>query len=193
MIEINLLPKELRKKEKLDLSGTPVLLIAGGILIALFMLSFVLAGMTHHYQARFKRLTRELQSKAPSRSEALKLQTEIERLRAKKEIIEQLAERRFFWAEKLSLISDSIPMGVWLTGLSFNEVGEGEFLTLDGVAIPYRGQEMINLVTLFMGNLKQNDDFYKDFKNIELGPIRRIKSDEIEAVQFNLTCQFKEE
>ena len=193
MIEINLLPKELQKKKGLDLSGSPILPLGGGIVIVLFVLSFSLVAMRHHYQARFKRLTKELQDKSPSKNEAVKLQAEVKRLESKKKVIDQLAKRKFFWAEKLNLISDLIPMGVWLNDLSFDETKKGGLLTLDGMAVHYKDQEMINLVTLFMENLKQNEDFYKDFKTIELGPIRRIKSENVDAMQFSIICQFKKE
>ena len=84
-------------------------------------------------------------------------------------------------------------MGVWLSDLSFDEAKKGWLLRLDGTVVSYKDQEMINLVTLFMENLKQNEDFYKDFKTIELGPIRRIKSENVDAMQFSIICQFKKE
>ena len=192
MIEINLLPKELQKKKGPNLSGIPILPLGAAVVIVLFVLSFSLVTIRRHYQARFKRLTKQLQDKIPSKNEAVKLQAEVKRLESKKKVIDQLAKRKFFWAEKLNLISDLIPMGAWLSDLSFEEAKEGGVLTLDGMAVPYKDQEMINLVTLFMENLKQNEDFYNDFKTIELGPIRRIKSENVDAMQFSVICQFKE-
>ncbi len=193
MIEINLLPKELQKKKGPDLLGSPILPLAGGIVIVLFVLSFSLVTMGHHYQARFKRLTKELQDKTPSKNEAVRLRAEIKRFESKKKVIDQLAKGRFFWAEKLNLISDLIPMGIWLSDLSFDEAKEGGLLRLDGMAVSYKDREIINLVTLFMENLKQNEDFYEDFKTIELGPIRRIKSENVDVMQFSIICQFKKE
>ena len=166
--------------------------IGAGIVIVLFLLSFSLVAMNHHYQTRFKKLTKQLQDKTSSKNEAIKLQAEIKRLESKKKVIGQLAKRKFFWAEKLNLISDLIPTGVWLSDLSFDEAKKGGILTLEGMAVPYKKQEMINLITLFKENLKQNEDFYNGFKSIELGPIRSIKSENVDAMQFSIICQFKE-
>ena len=192
MIEINLLPKELQKKKK-EIPEIPLLPIGIGILAVLILSGFILLPVIGYYQSRVEKLTGQMKEKAPFKKEALKLQAEIKRLKSKEQIIDQLARRKFFWAEKLNLISDLVPMGAWLTNISFKETqGGGGFLILDGTAIPYKKQEMINLVTLFMKNLKENNTFYNDFEIIELGPIRRIKIDNTEAMQFNLSCQFKD-
>ncbi|MEA3328237.1 MAG: PilN domain-containing protein [Candidatus Omnitrophota bacterium] len=192
MIQINLLPQNLRKRKR-EIPEIPLLPVGIGIVVILIVSSFILLAVLSHYQGRVKTLSGQLKQKNLSKQKAFKLQTGVKRFRSKERIIDQLTRRKFFWAEKLNLISDLIPNGVWLTDISFKETGSSGFLTLDGMAIPYKKQEMINLVTLFMKNLKQDSIFYNEFASIKLGPIHRIKIGDVEAMQFSLTCQFKKE
>jgi len=191
MIEINLLPPEMRKK-KLELPEIPLMPVGVGILCVFVIGSLILGLAVHRKNSQLKILRREWEERIPLKKEADGFKAEIERLRRKSALLEDLSKRRFLWSVKLNSLSDLIPMGIWLTELSLDEMGEMRFLTLEGIAMPFKGQEMIALVTRFMDALKNDKRFFFGLEDIELGPIERIKVEEAEVMRFSLICRLKE-
>ncbi len=194
MIEINLLPSEMRKR-KLELPEIPLIPVGVGILCVFVIGSLILGLVVHRKNSQLKILRREWEQKLPLKKEADGLKAEIERLRRKKALLENLSKRRFLWSAKLNSLSDLIPMGIWLTELSLDEMGETKFLTLEGIAMPFKGQEMVALVTGFMETLKNDKTFFSGLEEIELGPIERIKVEEAETevMRFSLICRLEKE
>ena len=192
MIEINLLPPEMRKK-KLELPEIPLIPVGVGILCVFVIGSLILGLVVHRKNSQLKILRREWAEKLPLKNEADGLKAEAERLRREKVLLEDLSKRRFLWSAKLNSLSDLIPMGIWLTELSLDEMGEMRFLTLEGIAMPFKRQEMIALVTRFMDTLKRDKRFFSGLESIELGPIERIKVEETEVMRFSLICRLEKE
>lgn len=188
MIEINLLPPE-RRKKTLELPKFPLLPVGMGILGILVTVNFTLGLMVGRRNAQIKRLTEEWELNLPLKQQADAISSTINELRTKKEVMDSLIGRRFLWSKKLNLLSDLIPRGIWLTRLSLDEKGDLRFLTLEGVAMPLKGQEMVTLVTKFMDALKEDKEFFEGFEAIELGPIKRKKVEKIEVMKFTLVCQ----
>ena len=192
MIEINLLPPEMRKK-KLELPEIPLIPVGVGILCVFVIGSLILGLAVHRKNSQLKILRQEWEEKLPLKNEAEGLKTEIERLRRERVLLEDISKRRFLWSAKLNSLSDLIPMGIWLTELSLDEMGEMRFLTLEGRVMPFKGQEMIALVTKFMDTLKKDKRFFSGLENIELGPIERIKVEGKEVMKFSLICRLEKE
>ncbi len=188
MIEINLLPPE-RRKKTLELPKFPLLPVGMGILGILVTVNFTLGLIVGRRNAQIKRLTEEWELNLPSKQQADAISSTINELRTKKEVMDSLIGRRFLWSKKLNLLSDLIPRGIWLTRLSLDEKGDLRFLTLEGVAMPLKGREMVTLVTKFMDALKEDKEFFEGFEAIELGPIKRKKVEKIEVMKFTLVCQ----
>jgi len=188
MIEINLLPSE-RRKKTLELPKFPLLPVGMGILGILVTVNFTLGLMVGRRNAQIKRLTEEWELNLPSKQQADAISSTINELRTKKEVMDSLIGRRFLWSKKLNLLSDLIPRGIWLTRLSLDEKGDLRFLTLWGLAMPFKGQEMVASVTKFMDALKEDKEFFEGFEAIELGPIKRKKVEKIEVMKFTLVCQ----
>ncbi len=141
MIEINLLPEELRKKKKVqrfkpaDLSSVdlsnfnlksirtlvkeiPALrwaLISVGALIAFHMLLFT-TGI--YAKIRVHSLAKKYDVMLPQKKEADDLRAQSESITRKVTAINGLMVKRFSWARKLSDLSDSMAPGVWLSELS---------------------------------------------------------------------------
>lgn len=130
MIEINLLPTELKKKKraapkidvsKMDLQNLPLinialLVVAGLVVIQLFL--FIVGVITGMY---FKTLDESYQKILPEKNETERLQLQIDRMGKKVAAIDELMVKRFSWAKKLNDLSDSITPGIWLTELEYNE------------------------------------------------------------------------
>jgi len=148
MIEINLLPEELRKKKKtpkfkavdvssLDFSNfSPKNLkklienfapakwavLGIGLLIAFQMILFVVG---IYGQISLRSINKKYDEIALQKKEADSLRAQSESINRKVGAINELMVKRFSWARKLNEISDSMTTGVWLSELSYdNKVAE---------------------------------------------------------------------
>ena len=130
MIEINLLPPQLRKKRKaanlvsrtiLLPRDTAIALVAGFLFFVIFIhavLQFVIAIKF----VQIKRYERQLSQIAPDKANVDRVIQELRSLQAKVKAIEEVAsQRKILWAKKLNEISDAIPLGIWLTHLTFQD------------------------------------------------------------------------
>lgn len=192
MIEINLLPPKMRKR-KLELPKLPLLPVGVGILGILVMVNFTMGLVVRRRNAQLKRLTKEWDVNLPSKRQADAISLTIKELHTRKKVMDDLVKKGSFWSKKLNLLSDLVPMGIWLTELSLDEKGDLRFLTLDGVSVPFKGQEMVAQVTKFMDALKEDEEFFSGFEVIELGPIKRIMVEDAEVMEFSLICQLAKE
>ncbi len=136
MIEINLLPEELRKRSSrfklIDLSGLnlsklnmrqfrdlPLIKIAAllvGVLIAFHVILFVVGICC---EARLRALSARYDKLLPLKKEADALKAQSESINSKVGAINSLMVKRFSWARRLSSISESMTSGVWLSELSY--------------------------------------------------------------------------
>ena len=134
MIEINLLPDELKKSRKglkkldlatLNLKSIPVMkigLAAAGILILLHGGLFAAASYS---KTNLKELSKKYNEIIPNIREAEVLKSRSVMMVKKVNAINELMVKRFSWAKKLNALSDSMTQGVWLTDISYDEkVGE---------------------------------------------------------------------
>ena len=136
MIEINLLPEELKKKnepkfKKFDLSGFNIdnfniknipLVKIGIIAIAAltaFHLALFLVGTTS--KASLASLAKKRDACLPEKNEADSLRNELARINKKVTAIDGLMVKRLSWAKKLNGLSDALTPGIWLTELSYDE------------------------------------------------------------------------
>lgn len=130
MIEINLLPEELKKKEsplkKIDITAaiirnvsfTKLAVIIFGTLAAIHILMFG-AGLVS--KVRFSVLSGKYSQISGKEKDAIALKARSETISSKKSAIDELMIKRLEWAKKLNDLSDSMVAGIWLTGLSLNE------------------------------------------------------------------------
>ncbi|MFH1045461.1 MAG: hypothetical protein V1727_00670 [Candidatus Omnitrophota bacterium] len=199
MIEINLLPTELREKKTLavpqifqaKLVGIVVLCI-----LATHLLLIVVAAMSAKRLAHFKV---KLQTLTPKGKEVAQLQVELNEANKKIPMIEQLMQNRILWSKKLSRVNDLMVPRVWLSEFSLREEkeelenkGTGKLLIIRGSAAS-RTKDEPALVGMFMQNLKDDPVFSEDFSDIELGPIRKRLIGDTEVMDFNLYCRIKPE
>lgn len=135
MIEINLLPEELRKKEpkfkKFDFSAISLdninikkmSLINIGIIaiavLAAFHLGLFLIGVNS--KASLNTVAKKNEALLPKKTEADSLKNELGLINKKVTAIDGLMVKRFSWAKKLESLSDAITPGIWLTELSYDE------------------------------------------------------------------------
>lgn len=143
MVEINLLPEELRKKKKvqrfktIDLSNVDLskfnlrnirtlakdvpavrwCLISIGALIVFHILLFTVG---IYAKVRFHSLNKKYIAILPEKKDADSLRERSESIDRKVKAINDLMIKRFIWAKKLNALSDSMVSGVWLNELSYD-------------------------------------------------------------------------
>jgi len=195
MIEINLLPKELREKKTIFLSKfiTKKYIFSGLGYLVLFhiFLSLLAASSTR----KLKSLEQNWQELTSQRKIITELKGELNEINKKIPLIEQLISNRVVWSEKLNKISDLLVAGVWLTSLSLEEKSLEPGKTVKSIIIrgsaASRMQEEPALIGRFMQKLKSDVAFSSDFSEIELGPIKKKKIAKTEVMDFILICRFK--
>lgn len=193
MIEINLLPEELRKKKSefsFDLNmGAEKLKfwIAGGavgILILIFMLIFTASFVRKTQIDGLLAREKDFSSKF---SQVDSVSKEIAVLRAKMSALDQLTKRKFLWTEKLNQLSDLVLPGIWFTHVYTDSENR---LIIEGSVVS-KSEEAMASVGKFMKNLKEDQQFFKDFKNIKLESVQRKNKEEKDMVDFKIALYFQ--
>lgn len=191
-IDINLIPPELRKKKKTGVASVlfiPLEVLigsAGGLLFLLVMVHFSLLFLNINKLSEHKKLKAKLESILPAQAN---VQVVIDELKGfqdrQKAIVEALgSDKRMNWSQKLNILSDSLPKGVWLKRIALNE----EMFLIEGSAISRQKEEMINVHSL-TANLKKEKVFLQDLLDLEVGNIQREKIKKIEIANFIITAQ----
>lgn len=194
MIEINLLPEELRKKEGLRLPKE-FYIIGVGVLSFLIVLHATTGMIIKWKRYRVVKLTQRWAKLAPLRKSVDVIRQETADLDKRAGGIDRLMVRRFLWSEKLNQLSNLVIPGIWIRTLSLNPSPPSKnlplTLNLKGSVVSRQGEEMA-IVGKFITNLKNDRDFSGDFKNIELKSIQRRGIRGTEVMDFVLVCHFKE-
>lgn len=191
MIEINLLPQELRKKDpkfKVAVPKETLFLVGGLILAILLIVHIILISVLATKKIRYSSLNREWQKILPEKEKIDNLKQEQRKITEKIKSIDKLTRKgRISWAKKLNVISDVVPQGVWLRRIDFS----AENLIIEGSSVSLKGEEVI-LVNRFTTALKNNADFYSNFENLEISTIMRRQIKNMEVADFILTTKLKE-
>ena len=176
MIEINLLPKELKKKKiKLELPNikfTPIIIGVVAFIVFVQLVLSVTLMIKKGYT--LKRLEAKWTVFEPKSKELLAMNEQLESLTRKVKNIDSLVAKRLSWTKKLNDLSDLMTPGVWLNSLSIDEVGGRKILSLKG-SVSSSGMDEAALIGKFMKNLKENKSFFKDFSEIALGTIQKTE------------------
>lgn len=195
MIEINLVPATLRKKEN---SGAgfwaavnlpkEILLGVGGLFVVLLVLihsvfigAYILK-FTHQlvYKTTWARMS-------PDKNNIDSISKELKDLKAKMVTIDDITSKKtFLWSQKLNMISNLLPKGVWLRKMTWNNTS----LVIEGSAYSKLHDEMI-IVGNYVSNLKKEDGFVKDFISVELSSVNRVKKSIVEVADFIITAKIK--
>jgi hypothetical protein len=190
MIEINLLPEELKKKtptaEQRYMQPNRLiylLFVPAGLLISVHLyLTAAVLFKNYQYQAL--------------RAKWVRLEPERKRLGAIKEdyaikssdvkATQELIVRSVSWSEKLNKLSLYLPSGIW-----FNEIviSPKEFI-LNGSVISLTKEEL-TLINKFIDSFKKDPAFFKDFLSLELSTVQRRAIATYEVLDFTLSGKLK--
>ncbi|MDD5634616.1 MAG: hypothetical protein PHW46_05005 [Candidatus Omnitrophica bacterium] len=204
MIEINLLPKELRKKQTkrttIVLSSIPVQPIIISVIASLFVLGLILSLAAYSRNCYLKKLEVRWNEMTPQREKTEKIAEEITLLGVKNTVISKIAKPEVVWSELLSGLNEAMTPNIWLSNLSLDLTAssdkkrkEGDdiiYLDISGFALG-RSEEATPRVAKFIASLKRNKNFSKYVEEIQLENIKGQVIVGEEVMAFDLACKLK--
>lgn len=159
----------------------------GGLFALLIIVHIVLLVTNIAKLNRHKLLKQEWAQILPKKQEVDKVVNDVRAINSKsKAVMEVTGGDVIFWAQKLNIISDDLPRGVWLTKIALTE----EMLFIEGSAISNNQDELIN-VHKFTANLKKQPQFLTHLTELELGSIQRRTENKIDVADFLITMKIK--
>jgi len=199
MIEINLLPPELRvkKRDPMKLPSFPIIPIAAGAICLLIAIQVLLLFFIQVKSISRNSLKKKITLLSASNKEAMAVDKNLREISSKVEVVDKLLSARFNVAKKLNDLSDSMVSGVWLRSL---DVKKGEALNEPGVlreTLVIEGSRIISgdstegAIGKFVNSLKNNASFLSDFDNIEIAKEELKKVENTEIMDFVIICHFK--
>lgn len=187
MIEINLLPQELRVSRKKEAFDLKILLLAipalGALIIAIHVLLIILM---FYKNLELGILESKWKDLAPQRKQLEELKKEITLLSQDAKVMQDMVAKRINWAEKLNKTSLSLPSGIWINEMAFN----GKELAINCSVISLQKDE-INLINKFVDKLENEAAISSNISNIELGTMQRRTVGSYDIVDFVLTGKLK--
>ncbi|GEM_PF-1019040 len=222
MIEINLLPEDLRKKESVAfvLPELPIKRTLKILLAAFVGLQIVFGCLAILRRVDAAATSSAIVSLKEQNKEILERKEAIQRLKVRLKDAHVVASRPYQWSRLLNALSDSTTKGVWLRGLSLTDVqsgggvGKGDTgsaarkrraaeaaagaktekkrALLLEGTVVAQGQETA-YVGKFIKVLKENAYLSTLFESIELQNMNQRKIRETDVFDFSLVCTFRKE
>lgn len=110
------------------------------------------------------------------------------------EALDNLIGKKLFLTEALDSIPRNIPEGLWLIDFAFRkEEARLEQLTLRGIAYQADSDKELKLINIFLTNLKENPQFNKYFKEIDIVSIEHSRVRETSVSNFEISCRSRKE
>lgn len=185
MIEINLLPEGSRGKSAIRFA------LPGDYLKKSLFILITLIVFTHILIQIFITVNAVMLASSDKRMAAIRpqkqlvdeMKREVQKYKALQDLFSRAGAQRARAAAALNLISDVLPEGVWLTGLSLSaQAGE-----LSGACVSAEGGE-ITQVGKLLNALKQEPELKTVFPELELSSVKRRKLGPSEIVEFVMSA-----
>ena len=192
MIEINLLPAEMRRQKKIyfkfDLADIArVKFLAGGIFAGAMALLVIIPALGANIRKhQILALLEKEKNIMPQKTSVEAINSEIAVLKVKLNALDDITKRRFLWSRKLNELSDLVLPGIW-----FNRIGAelDNNLTIEGSVIS-KNEEAMASVGKFIKNIKDAKLFFGDFSDIKLESVQRKNIDKRDVVEFKIVLYF---
>jgi Tfp pilus assembly protein PilN len=189
MIEINLLPQELKikaKKKERQIKSRQILYFIPLLFIILLLVHGYLIGVLVFKNIQLTALNNKWQKLQPQVKTLEEFKEKYELVSQDSRVIQQLTSQRLNWAQKLNKLSFNLPSGVW-----FNEilVTAKDFI-LKASVVSLQKDEM-NLINQFIERLKKDNEFFKDFSSLELNSVQKNVIGGYDVADFVLSGKLK--
>jgi Tfp pilus assembly protein PilN len=191
MIEINLLPEELKvkaeaSKKTQNLDPRYFLYLIPFTVAVLLSVHLYLGGWFLIRRHELARLEKTWQGLEANRRQLEEFNKENTVFRHDTSMVKTLLGQRVAWSQRLNKLSHAIPSGIWLTELSLTT---REF-TLRGSVISLEKDEMA-LVKRFVDSLKEDSSFFDCFSILELSSVQRKTIGSFDVLDFTLIGSLK--
>lgn len=181
MITINLLPKELREKEKTSTFSLPPVFFKTIVVILAFQVIFGFVGLYKKLQVgNLDRAWTKAQSQF---KEINDLKVELAQKKESAEAIKGVLKRSRYWTDFFNKINQATPKGLWLNRLSIAEKG----LVIEGSVFSFN-KDQITLVNKFFDELKKDVFFRENFTNFSLDSVQNRAIKQYEVLDFILSA-----
>jgi flagellar biosynthesis protein FlhB len=187
MIEINLLPQELQLKTKSTHVDAKNFLYLIPCVLAVVLVWHICLGIAQvSLSAQLKSLNKKWQELEPKRKIWETASKQFNSSPQDVELMQQLIKERVLWAEKLNLLSEKLPAGIW-----YNEISvSNKVFLLRGSVVSLEKQEVL-LINKFLNNLKEEQLFFKHFDNLESGQMQREEIGGYDVMNFTINGKMK--
>jgi len=197
MIEINLVPEELRNKvakvnkpeivaSTAGLEPKHFILLIPLIFAFLICAQLIIGIVCIARSGSIHMLNEEWKSLEPERKAMEEFNNKYTLVSEDAQAIQQLVRDRVVWSEKLNKLSLNLPSGVWFNELSVNS----KELILKGGVVSLNKEEL-NLIKQLIDNLKSDPVFFKDFSTLELGSAEKKTVGSYDITEFTLNATLK--
>lgn len=176
MFEINLLPKELRKK-RLVLPQANIIQISCGVLGLFVILHIGLGLVVALKRHSLNRLTTAYNKLLPEKKTVDLIKFELKNLNEKAKLANQISSNRIIWAQILNSLSDILPTNLWLTQLSYQP--DKSAITIRGMALERDSDAMASIGQFIQG--------WKAYR-IEVESVNKKDLKGVEVLEFKLNC-----
>lgn len=184
MIEINLLPEDLKQKAKSKSSNFELkyLLLLIPLFFGIIILLHLYLGITALVKVgQASVLTGKWKQLQPQMQELDNFNKGSAAQSSDDQAVQQFLSQRIYWSLKLNKLSEYVPDGIWFNNLS---IGSKEFLLAASV-VSLQKEEM-SLINKFISNLNADKDFMKDFSALELSSVQKRVKGSYEITDFVL-------
>jgi cell division protein FtsL len=199
MIEINLLPEELRvkTKQKVPVQQVVVTNTTGftqekvfiyalpAILVVFVLLHFYFAVISIAKGGKLASLNRKWLDLGPQKKVFDEYDQQYSSASANASLTQLLINQRTLWAQKLNKLSLNLPAGVWFNDITMSK----QSFIIQGSVISMQKDEL-SLINKLLDNLKADKDF-SDFNSFELSNVQKRTLGSYDISDFVLTGSLK--
>lgn len=194
MIEINLLPEELRVKTKEKASKQVVIKSGTGFnaellfiyalpaVLAFFVLAHIYFGVVSLSKSgKLTSLNRKWIELGSQKKAFDEFNQEYSAATQDAGLAQLLIKQRGLWAQKLNALSLNLPAGVWFNDISLAK----QSITIQGSVVSLKMDEL-NLINQLLDSLKADNEFFKDFTGFELSNVQKRTVGSYDISDFTL-------
>jgi len=194
MIQINLVPVDLRKRRKsqflfgkINIPLEVIIGCGGGLLFLLVAVHAVIIFINVGKLAQHKALQMQREGMRAEKENVDSVVSELRTFQSKYNVLKEVTmEGELSWAQKLNFMSDILPRGMWFKKISL----DNNMLFIEGSTIAQESNEIVS-VSRLISSLKGNAEFMENFTELEFGSIQRRRIKNVEIADFVITMKLK--